>query len=108
MAEPFIEEYRLIYDGRYTIRELPEFGWNKSHDGCIKYYSSDKIEKFNSEELLITILNWKETEHGKWCIDHTIDFVKVQLLVLPIGYVISLYGHLSLEDQTYYFLKWRN
>ena len=53
---------------------------------------------------------WKETERGKWCMEHCEGEIILYSMHsnLGFGYKILIQGNLSRKNLTYYNLKWGN
>lgn len=56
------------------------------------------------------IWEWQQTEHGRWCMENSID--DPQFTVghdyNTYGYKCSIWGQLTEKDYTYHQLKWNN
>lgn len=54
------------------------------------------------------ILEWQESEQGKWVMDHAIEqpYFRIMPSVETMGYRIQIYGKLSEPDEIIYRLKY--
>jgi hypothetical protein len=56
------------------------------------------------------IHKWQQSEHGKWCMEHSQDEPTFFCNADPhgMGYRVAIMGHLAEKDLTFFNLKWGN
>ncbi len=56
------------------------------------------------------IWEWEQSEHGKWCKEHSTVPVAYRIVndFNTYGYRVDIYGDLDEHNQTFYKLKWGN
>lgn len=54
------------------------------------------------------VMQWQETEQGKWCCENAEGDIYLQSMADPItfGYKLVIVGELSEANHTYFKLKW--
>ena len=55
------------------------------------------------------IMQWQETEKGRWCMDHVTEQAEFHVIPDPysLGFRIDLTGWLEEADITYFKLRWQ-